>query len=238
MDKDAIRREVYRRLNESGAARPPFPIEGRIPNFEGAEEAAKKLLEIKSFVDADVVKVNPDSPQRPVRRLALSMGKKVVMPTPRLKKGFLLLDPRVIRSVDYASTIRGAFRLGKLTPLEDLPKINFIVEGSVAVGRDGSRLGKGEGYAELEYAILLEAGLIEYEVEIASTVHPLQVFDKLPRDPYDVSLTYIATPRELLRCTDFFRPRGIIWDLLPEEKLEEIPLLKKLKMRRFGAGVK
>ena len=227
-EKERIRLVVYRRRLEAGAARPPMPIEGRIPNFESAEKAAERLRKIPGFMDAEVVKVNPDSPQRPVRRMVLEMGKKLVMPTPRLRRGFLLLDPDRIRNIGFASTIRGAFTVGRPVEPEDLPEVGFIVEGSVAAARDGGRLGKGEGYAELEYAILLETGRIRRDVEIATTVHPIQVYETLPRDPYDVSLTYIATSRELIRCTDFFRPPGILWDLISEEKLEEIPLLRRL----------
>ena len=226
--KDRIRIEVYKRLEEAGVARPPMPIRGRIPNFAGAEKAAERLLELDGFLDSKVVKVNPDSPQRPVRYLALRMGKKVVMPTPRIKKGFLLLDPNSIRNLSFASTIKGAFRSGRIVEVEELPHIDFIVEGSVAVSPDGMRLGKGEGYAELEYAILLEAGKIEYDVEIASTVHELQIVDSLPREDYDVSIDYIVTPMRIIRCGSFFRPKGILWDRLDEEKIMEIPILRRL----------
>ncbi|HIQ13368.1 MAG TPA: 5-formyltetrahydrofolate cyclo-ligase [Thermoprotei archaeon] len=228
MDKDSIRREVYRRLIDEGVSKPPYPIEGRIPNFAGAEEAASRLTRLKKFLEADVIKINPDSPQRPVRYMALSMGKKVVMPTPRIKKGFIFLDPDKIRDIGFASTIRGAFRLGKIMEVEDLPRIEYIVEGSVAVSPDGSRLGKGEGYAELEYAILLEYGKIDYDVEIVTTVHELQIVDYIPRDVYDVSINYIVTPRRIVRCKSMYRPNGIIWDALDKEKIMEIPILKKL----------
>lgn len=228
MDKDSIRKEVYRRLIDEAVSKPPYPIEGRIPNFVGAEEAASRLTKLRGFLETDVVKINPDSPQRPVRYMALYMGKKVVMPTPRIKKGFILLDPDGIRNIGFASTIKGAFRLGKITRLEDLPEIGFIVEGSVAVSPDGSRLGKGEGYAELEYAILLEYGKIDYNVMIATTVHELQIVDYIPRDVYDVSINYIVTPRRIVRCPSIYRPKGIIWDALDREKIMEIPILKSL----------
>ena len=230
--KDRLREEVYRRLEEAGVARPPLPIRGRIPNFVGADRAAEKLMELEGFVDASVLKVNPDSPQRPVRYLALRMGKKVVMPTPRIKKGFLLLNPDTIRNYAFASTIKGAFRLGRIVEVEELPHIDFIVEGSVAVSPDGMRLGKGEGYAELEYAILLEAGKIDYDVEIATTVHDLQIVESIPRDDYDVSIDYIVTPTQIIKCSSFFRPRGILWDRLDEDKIMEIPILKRLWMLR------
>jgi 5-formyltetrahydrofolate cyclo-ligase len=42
---------------------------------------------------------------------------------------------------------------------------------------------EGSGYADLETALLVEAGLVTEQTVIATTVHPLQVIDEpLPRD--------------------------------------------------------
>ncbi|MCE4601392.1 MAG: 5-formyltetrahydrofolate cyclo-ligase [Desulfurococcales archaeon] len=238
-----MRREVWRRLQDSGAAKPPFPVEGRIPNFQGAEEAAARILLLEQWRRAEVVKVNPDSPQRPVRRAALSQGKLLLMPTPRIRRGFLLLDPSRIpaRSIGWASTIKGAFRLGmplasldKLTSAVD--RVDFIVEGSVAVSIHGDRLGKGHGYGDLEWGILSELGLVGEDTPIATTVHDLQVYrDRLPQDKHDVPVDLIATPTRLIQAMDRRpKPRGIYWDELDATKLNEIPILKELAVERNG----
>lgn len=249
--KQEIRRMVYARLREVRAAAPPFPIEGRIPNFRGAAEAARLLVGLPEWVEARIVKVNPDSPQRPVRLLALMQGKLLVMPTPRIRSGFLILDPARIPSSRYreASTIRGAFRYGRrLSTLDEveaeLDRVDFIVEGSVAVSIYGDRIGKGEGYGDLEYAILRELGVVDENTPIATTVHPVQVFrTRLPQDPHDVPVDYIVTPPSrghrtsnmpsgVIRAERRERPPGILWDLLSDEKLKEIPLLRELARRR------
>ena len=67
-NKDAIRREVWRLMEESGISRFPKPVEGRIPNFEGSERAAQRLIKQHELQNARIVKVNPDSPQTSVRR--------------------------------------------------------------------------------------------------------------------------------------------------------------------------
>jgi 5-formyltetrahydrofolate cyclo-ligase len=238
--KGEIRREVWDRLLREGIARPPLPPHGRIPNFAGASEAASRLFATREWERAEVVKVNPDSPQRPVRRRALYDGKMLLMPTPRLRRGFILLDPARLprRRYGEASTIRGAFRLGVLlSNLEALAssisRVDLIVEGSVAVDTYGGRLGKGEGYGELEYAILAELGLAGEETPIATTVHDIQVYEeRLPQDPWDVSIDIIATPTRLIRVEHRpSRPPGILWGMLSPEKLEEIPLLRELRAR-------
>ncbi len=237
MTRDAkrkIRERIWRLLEEKGVAAFP-PPRGRIPNFMGAREAAARITALPEWSSARVVKANPDSPQRWLRLAALEEGKLLLIATPRLREGFLLLDPSRIPPREYrrAATIRGAFIYGEKLRLYMLAKrigrVDFIVTGSVAVDRHGRRLGKGEGYAELEYAVLRELGLVDEGTPITTTIHDLQLVDKLPRDPYDITLDYAATPKRLYRFSDREpRPPGILWDLLSCSKLREIGLLREL----------
>jgi 5-formyltetrahydrofolate cyclo-ligase len=167
---------------------------------------------------------------------ALMEGKVLIMPTPRIRDGFLILD--CVDAVK-ASTIRGAFIHGRrLRSIDELlnhiKHVDLIVEGSVAVNAYGERLGKGEGYGELEFAILRELGLVDADVPIATTVHDLQVIDdRLPQDPYDVPIDIIATPTRVIRVHGRgYRPSGMIWHMLSNEKLMSIPLLQELMNRR------
>ncbi len=232
--KEEIRRKVWEELEKRNLARFPRPVYGRIPNFKGSDICSKKLFSEDIWREARIVKVNPDSPQRLVRQRALEEGKLLIMPTPRIKKGFLLLDPLKIPRDKYreASTISGAFRYGEITDPEDLPKIDLIVIGSVAVDLKGRRIGKGGGYAELEYAILRELGKVSEDTPIVTTVHDVQVFPELPRDPYDLTVDLILTPKRRIEVNGREeRPPGILWEMLPKEKMEEIPILKKLYAR-------
>jgi len=230
--KDSIRREVWDRLLKSGVARFPLPPHGRIPNFEGAEEAAARLALMRVFRDAEVVKVNPDSPQRHVRYTALAMGKVVVMPTPRIREGFIVINPKAVPRgrLGEASTIRGAFRWGRRVGLREIPAIDLVVAGSVAVDRWGGRLGKGEGYSEIEYGILRSLGLVSEETPVVTTVHDLQVVNaRIPRDPWDFTVDLIVTPTRVIKTLERQRPPGVMWGYLSSRKLEEIPALKELR---------
>lgn len=230
--KEEIRKYIWDLLESKDVADFPRPVHGRIPNFKGSRIAAERISKIPEFEKSSVIKVNPDAPQQRIREIALSRGKILIMPTPRIREGFLLLDPKKIPFDKYkkASTIKGAFQYGMKYHPRELPNIDFIVLGSVAVSMDGSRIGKGEGYGELEFAILLEYGKIDREIKIATSVHDLQIIDQIPLDPFDVSVDYIATPTTLIRIKQRPpRPSGIIWELLSEEKIKEIPLLYELK---------
>ena len=235
MKKSEIRERIWELLEEKGVARFPRPIRGRIPNFVGAERAAARLRELKEYVRANVVFCNPDSPQRPVREFALRDGKILVMATPRLKKGFLLLDPRKIPPYSYlrASTIRGAFEYGRLVTLWDLPSIDLKIMGSVAVSPGGGRLGKGHGYSDIEYCILKEVGVISEETPLATTVHDLQIVSSIPVQKNDVPVDIIVTPSRVIRCPRRPRPE-LIWSMISEEMIRSIPVLKELKeSKRF-----
>ncbi len=78
--KQAIREQIWARLMAEHVAAFPFPIVGRIPNFQGAEQAAARLADLPEFRGAQVIKVNPDSPQRP--RGAYIRGLPSRSPTP------------------------------------------------------------------------------------------------------------------------------------------------------------
>jgi 5-formyltetrahydrofolate cyclo-ligase len=79
----------------------------------------------------------------------------------------------------------------------------------VAVNRRGARVGKGAGYSDIEFALLTEAGLIDPNTMIVTTVHQLQVLDDEPYETaHDFSVDLIVTPNEVITCGPPRRPRG------------------------------
>lgn len=231
MNKQSIRQAVWDELEESGVARFPFPPHGRIPNFDGAEAAADRLTETAAWREAERVKSNPDAPQRPVRKRALATGKTVLMAVPRLadERCFLRLDPAEIEDIDYATTLSGSEDLGTQIGPGDIDSVDMIVSGSVAVDRSGSRIGKGEGYSDLEYAILRELGLVDDGTMVATTVHERQLREgDLPTGDLDVPMDIICTPERTVHVDARAKPQGISWDELSAERRSEIPILERL----------
>src|SRR5215213_9238260 len=138
--KDQVRRAVWRAMDREGVSR--FPgAEGRIPNFAGAKLAAEKLATHRLWKRAQVIKANPDSPQTHARRAALEQGKTVIMAVPRLRDPhpFRVLDPADLSkaALKEAATIKGALKHGRVVALEELPEIDFVLCGSVAVNLSG-----------------------------------------------------------------------------------------------------
>ncbi len=234
--KAEVREMIWRAMEVRGVAR--FPgTKGRIPNFVGAERAALHLKGLRAWRDARVVKINPDAPQLPVRRMALREGKVVYMAVPRLRalECFLELDPaRLGARALQAASIKGAVRLGRPVRIEDVPAIDLVVCGSVAVNGKGARVGKGGGFSDLEYALLAETGQVTGKTPILTTVHPLQMVPQaIEMLPHDIPVDVVVTPDGPIPLTPAFpRPRGVYREALSPEKIAEVPVLQELLGRR------
>jgi 5-formyltetrahydrofolate cyclo-ligase len=237
--KAALREEVWSALTEARAARFPGAA-GRISNFVGAEAAAERLRERPEWRGAGTVKANPDAAQLPVRQRALEDGKTVYMAVPRLAETepFFLLDPdHLADSPRKAASISGARRSARRVAVPDLDPVDLVVLGCVAVGEDGARLGKGGGFADLEYAVAGAAGLIGTDTVVVTTVHEIQVRPAgvIPAASHDVPVDLVVTPERVIDCRPNHGPRGageIRWSELTEAKIAAIPLLSALRADR------
>lgn len=214
--KDAVRRRIWTLLEQSNATR--GPAHGRIPDFLGAAEAADLLARQPVWRSARVVKAVPDHAQLPVRARALAEGKLVYMAVPKLAGPlpFFVLDPATLPvAPEEAASRQWAEQHAPQIGVEDMRPVDLVVCGSVAVNRQGARLGKGAGYSDIELGLLQEAGLLSYRTTIATTVHPLQVLDEpLPEGGHDFRVDLIVTATNAIKCGPSPRPPGVAWEEL------------------------
>jgi 5-formyltetrahydrofolate cyclo-ligase len=237
--KAELREDVWDAMRAAKVAR--FPgAEGRIPNFTGAEAAAERLRAMPHWQAARTLKANPDSAQLSVRQRALEDGKTVYMAVPRLAEPepFFALDPdHLAESPRKAASIGGATRSARRVALAELSPVDLVVMGSVAASEDGARLGKGGGFADLEFALATMAGLIGPRTVCVTTVHEVQVrpAGTIPVASHDVPVDFVVTPERVIDCRgrQHARPSaGIRWSDLTEAKIAAIPLLTALSRQR------
>ena len=236
--KDVVRVDVWQALTDAGVnVGPSFD---NIPNFAGADFAAKRLSDLAEWKSAKTIKCNPDHAQIPVRVRALYDGKLLFAPVPYLTKGFpyLRIDPDKLaaKHVDFetAATAQGFLQHGEPIGFEDMPKLDFCVVGSVAVTRRGGRTGKGAGFADLEHGVFRDLGLTDAETPIATTVHSLQVVEteRVVLEPHDNALMFIATESELIRTgAKQTIAGGVDWPRVREDQFADIPFLRSLQER-------
>jgi 5-formyltetrahydrofolate cyclo-ligase len=234
--KQQLRERIWALLETEASAKPPGQVVGKIPNFVGAEAAADQLAVLPAWEAARVVKANPDKAQRAVRAKALTDGKLLYMAVPRLadELPFYLLDPENLGMSPWeAAAKEGAAKVGRKVAATELPSVDLVVCGSVAVNRQGARVGKGGGFSDLEVAFLVEAGAIRPDTVLTTTVHELQVVDQpLPETIHDFRVDLIVTPNEVIWCAEPHRPPGILWEHLEQDKIVKVPALAALSARR------
>lgn len=199
-EKEKVRNLIWSAIeknNLSPSAKSPYE---RIPDFLGSAEAAQMLRSTAEWQKAEVIFSSPDSAQIKVREFALMDKKLLIMASPKLKDGFLLIDPFSVKGNEQtASTIDGAFKFGK--KIHEFPKVDLVIEGSVAVDKYGNRLGKGGGYGDREISELLSEKAISIGTPVVTTVHEIQIIDEIPTEEHDQKINRIVTPERVIPIT-------------------------------------
>ncbi|XP_037103807.1 methenyltetrahydrofolate synthase domain-containing protein isoform X1 [Syngnathus acus] len=238
-----IRQRIWDYIEDKNLANFPRPVHHRIPNFKGAFTACPKVSELEVFTQATEVKVDPDKPLEGARLEVLQAHKTLLVPTPRLRSGLFnkIVPPQGANKeqLRICSTSQGVKEFSVPIDLDAKVKVDLVVVGSVAVSEKGFRIGKGEGFADLEYAMMASMGAVDESIVVVTVVHDCQVVD-IPEElmeRHDLSVDYILTPSRVIKTNCLSpKPEGIIWTKLDTDKLEKIPILKKLLALEEQAG--
>lgn len=137
-------------------------------------------MELEEFKNAKCIEVNPDKPQEAARVIVLENQKELFVPIPRLAKGFMKhitpVNDENKNGIKWIVNRKGLESNGEVVDINSNIEIDLLIVGSVAVSKEGYRIGKGRGYADLEYAILSEMKAINEETIIITVVHDSQVY--------------------------------------------------------------
>ncbi|XP_050629686.1 methenyltetrahydrofolate synthase domain-containing protein isoform X2 [Macaca thibetana thibetana] len=243
VSKQDIREQIWDHMESQNLADFPRPVHHRIPNFKGASHAAEQLPCLQAFKTARTIKVNPDAPQKNARFFVLESNKTLLVPTPRLRTGlFNKITPPPGATKDIlrkCATSQGVRNYSVPIGLDSKVLVDLVVVGSVAVSEKGWRIGKGEGYADLEYAMMVSIGAVSKETPVVTIVHDCQVVD-IPEElleEHDIAVDYILTPTRVITTgCERPQPMGITWSKISREMMEKIPVLRSLRAREQQAG--
>lgn len=242
--KRSLRVQTWRKIQEKSAGIVANGIFNRIPDFVDNDKAAALLAETPEFKKANKIKVNIDRALDSVKLQVLAASKELYLPGTRESNALYL---KVECPADATEEERKAIihvqdiqKSRTQILLEDKVKFDLVVIGSCLVSRDGYRIGRGNGFADLDIGLLIEIGSITPETIIATFVHDLQVVDNLPTNlfqKYDTPVDLIVTPTEVIRVAKPLpRPTGLFWEILSERRLKIIPVLQVLKENEEKAG--
>jgi 5-formyltetrahydrofolate cyclo-ligase len=201
-----------------------------IPDFEGGDAAAQRLVAESAYRQARYVFVTPDNALSSFRQRAIAQGKTLLVPTYGLHRGFLLVDPIVVpRGHErYAAWLDGIEYFGRMEALPDLARrgpIDLIVAGASAVNAAGLRFGMGHRYLDIEWGILAEIGVVHDSVPVVALVHDAQYTEEvMPIEADDILADLIVTPTRTLRAASRPRPSRLNWQLVDGTMREASPL--------------
>ncbi|XP_063168984.1 methenyltetrahydrofolate synthase domain-containing protein [Candoia aspera] len=241
-----IRNKIWDYMETNNLADFPRPVQHRIPNFKGSLQTGMSIKTWEVFDQAREVKVDPDKPLEGIRLSVLQARKTLLVPTPRLRTGLfnrIVPPPGATKeTLRKCATSQGVRDYSAPVGLDAKVHVDLIVVGSVAVSEKGWRIGKGEGFADMEYAMMVSMGAIGQDTVVVTAVHDCQVVDIQEQllDDHDLTVDYILTPTRIIR-TECKQPKpwGIMWYKISHETLKKIPVLKSLhcKEKREGKDV-
>uniref|UniRef100_A0A8B9XD59 Methenyltetrahydrofolate synthase domain-containing protein n=3 Tax=Bos TaxID=9903 RepID=A0A8B9XD59_BOSMU len=243
VSKQDIREQIWDYMESQNLADFPRPVHHRIPNFKGSYLACQNIRDLEVFARTQELKVDPDKPLEGVRLLALQSKKTLLVPTPRLRTGlFNKITPPPGATKDIlrkCATSQGVRNYSTPVGLDSKVLVDLVVVGSVAVSEKGWRIGKGEGYADLEYAMMVSMGAVSQGTPVVTIVHDCQVVD-IPEallEDHDLTVDYILTPTRVITTgCERPKPAGIAWSKISCEMLGKMPVLRSLRHQEEQAG--
>jgi 5-formyltetrahydrofolate cyclo-ligase len=246
--KNLVRQKVWPRLSEVAIPDSRFHLDFHsfIADFQGSSIATERLISHPSFTQAHTVFIAPDNCLRILRYAALAAGKLVLVTTYGIRRGFIILDPKVIQSeqqrrlasyldgMEDASS--GATHISLTQMLHLNLKIDLMVTGTGAINLSGIRFGKGHGFFDLEWGILSTLNMVNSDTPCVAVVHDCQVIGAVLRpEIFDTICDLIITPTRVVEV-DLSEKRltpkpicGILWDRLQPDMLADIPPLRELQ---------
>jgi 5-formyltetrahydrofolate cyclo-ligase len=245
--KSSVRERVFTELRKVAYpdSRFHYDFAEFITDFKDSHRAIDRLMTHHFYRSASILFITPDNCLEQLRYRTLLDGKRILMTSYSIKRGFWLLDPNVF-SPDkylYASTLDGMERFATHVTLEeikrDLPCIDYMITGTGAINEKGIRFGKGHGFFDAEWGMLYRIGAISSATPSAAVVHDCQVLQEtLHPEVFDTVVDVIFTPTRTLNVSAPHKPTcGILWDLLDPHMLDTIPPLQELKLREAALPV-
>ncbi|KAH8344494.1 hypothetical protein KR084_011602 [Drosophila pseudotakahashii] len=242
--KRSLRVQTWKKIQEGKVGIGFNNIFNRIPSFVDADKAAALLINEEEFKKAQHIKVNIDRALHEFKEQALLADKSVYLPSTRDSSALCLkVDVPADATEEQkkeALRVQDIQKFRTEIGLDSGLKLDIVVIGSVVVSRDGYRIGRGNGFADLDIGLLIELGAITPQTVIVTIVHDVQVVDALPLNlfqKYDTPVDIIVTPSEVIRVAKRLpRPNGVFWELLSDRRLKILPVLQQLKEREEKAG--
>lgn len=216
------------------------------PDFRGSAAAVDRVLELDCYKDAHTVLITSDNSLERLRHQALQDGKKVLVGTYRLRRGFILLDPGRINNgmFEMAACLDGMERHGvgraiSLTQLRDEGlTIDMCATGGLVFNERGVVVYEGQALFEVQWALLQDLKVLGTVVPVVAIAHTCQVVNEVSlgleetkaEKTGEVQCDFVVTPDKVFEVKGPTKPNGgIDFNTIDQDALNNIPPLQEWK---------
>jgi len=226
------------------------------PDFPGSSSAIDRLTSLPCYKSAATILITPDNSLEHLRCRALKDGKKVLVATYRLRRGFVLLHPGRIAETKYeiAACLDGMEKpgIGRSVSLAQMRdeglKVDMCVTGGLVFNAQGVTIWEGHNLFEIQYAMLSDLGVLHTQTPVVAVAHGCQVVDEAelgvekvtvsPTRKGEVQCDFVVTPDALYEIEGAVKPsNGVDFDAVDPEGVENIPPLQELRGIRMMEGI-
>ncbi|KAH9862997.1 hypothetical protein J1614_010667 [Plenodomus biglobosus] len=220
------------------------------PDFRHSDIAIGQVAELPCYKNASTILITPDNSLEGLRYRALRDGKRVLVATYRLRRGFVLLDPANIDEAchRHAACLDGMEKsgLGRAVTMAQLRdegvNVDMCAVGALALNEQGVMIWEGQALFEVQWALLQDIGVLSNNAAVAAVAHACQVIDEValgvdkfvPDKKGEVQCDYVVTPERVFHVDNALKPSGAIdFKTVDPDALNNIPPLQELKGMRM-----
>jgi 5-formyltetrahydrofolate cyclo-ligase len=216
------------------------------PDFRGSSSAIDRLVALPCYKSAETILVTPDNSLEQLRRRALKDGKRVLVATYNLRRGFFLLHPGRINDSKFelAASLDGMEKpgIGRAVALAQMRdegmKIDMCAIGGLAFNAQGVTVWEGHNLFEVQWAMLQDMKILQPKAPVIAVAHACQVVDEAQMgvDIFqadktgEVQCDFVVTPEQVFEIDGATKPTGSInFDAVDPDGMSNIPPLQELR---------
>jgi 5-formyltetrahydrofolate cyclo-ligase len=216
------------------------------PDFRGSAAAVDRVLALACYKEARTILITCDNSLERVRYQALEDGKKVLVGTYRLRRGFVLLDPTRIDDADLklAACLDGLEKpgIGRAMSIAQLRDegvhVDMCAIGGLVFNQEGVMIHEGQALFEVQWALLHDIKVLANSTRVIAIAHTCQVVDETllgleqfsPSKSGEVQCDFVVTPDRVFEIEEAVKSAsGVNFEAVDPDALENIPPLQELK---------
>lgn len=217
------------------------------PDFRGTSAAVDRVVELLCYKAATTLLATSDNSLEGFRLRALRDGKKLLVGTYRLRRGFILLDPARIDAgkLELAACLDGMEKpgIGRAVSIAEIRdegiKIDMCATGGLVFNEQGVLIWEGQSLFEVQWALLQDIKVIGLSARVVAIAHGCQVVDEAQLNlerieassSGEIQCDYVVTPEKVLEVEAAIKPTtgGVDFDKVDSEAMNNIPPLQELR---------